>query len=268
MLPSNPALPTPDHAGDGDTSESGEQTPFWGTSKPGAKPVRRVWMLCAVAAVLAGLVSWQGSEWAWKGIRAAQTPKIVPFPTAEDRARVIRGLVARTAVSFIQQGTVLAAMLGIAGCLARRALRAAIPTALSGAVLGAVAAAAAAYLLLPIYFLHVSPQGESLALPLMTHGGIWAAIGAASGLALAIGLGDRGRWPRAFLGGLLGGVAGAVIYDLVGAIAFPLDKTSQPVSATIATRLFAQITAALCVAVGASFGAAGAPEGTRATFRS
>jgi MFS family permease len=248
----------PEHSDSENLNCSLESTTRSGDSARVTEPIRRLWIWCALAGLCAGLLSWAGGEVAWKGIRVAQTPKIVPFPTAEDRARVIRSVVASTAVSFIQQGAILGAMLGLVGWLARRASRLGSLAAMIGAGLGALAAAAAAFSLLPIYFRNVGPQGESLALPILTHGGIWGAVGAAAGLALAIGLGERARWAKAALGGLLGGIVAALVYDLVGAVAFPLDKTSQPVSATVATRLLAQTTAAVIVALGASLGASDA----------
>jgi hypothetical protein len=51
-----------------------------------------------------------------------------------------------------------------------------------------------------------------------------------------------------------------MVYDLVGALAFPLDKTSQPVSATVITRLFAQLTVGVMVAASAALGAGDAPR--------
>jgi hypothetical protein len=254
----------PEHGNGEDSSGAHEQSTLSNALAHAALPVRRLWIGCIAVGVLAGLASGAGGEVAWKGIRAAQSPKIVPFPTAEDRARIIRGVVATTAVSFIQQGAILGAFLGLVGGLARGAPRAGILASVAGGGLGAIAAAAAAHALLPVYYQYVGPQAESLVLPLLTHGGIWSAAGAAAGLALAIGLGGGGRWARAALGGLVGGLVAAVVYDLVGAIAFPLDKTSQPVSATITTRLLAQITAALIIALCACLGTGDAPRRTPA----
>ena len=165
-----------------------------------------------------------------------------------------------TAVSFIQQGAILGGILGLAGGLVRRKALAGLIAALVGAGLGAIAAGAAAHGLLPVYFKNVDPQANDLTYPLLTHGGIWAAAGAAAGLAFGLGAGGRVRWARCAVGGLLGGVFATMFYDLVGAIAFPLDKTSQPVSATMVTRLFAQFAVAAFVAAGAASVAAEAPR--------
>src|SRR5262249_49843795 len=127
---------------------------------------------------------------------------------------------------------------------------------LTGAVVGgslaAGAAVGAAYGILPVYYRNVDPQENALGLPMITHGAIWAAAGAAAGLAFGLGLGGRGRWARCALGGLVGGVAATMVSGVVGAIAFPLDKTSQPVSATVVTRLIAHLAVGLLSAAGAA----------------
>ena len=123
-------------------------------------------------------------------------------------------------------------------------------------MLGAAVATGAAYGLLPVYYRNVDLESRDLTYPLLTHGGIWAAVGAAAGLALGLGLGGRGRW-RGAMGGLLGGIAATMVYEPIGALAFPLDKTSEPVSATVLPRLFAHLAVGVLVAAGAALGARG-----------
>jgi hypothetical protein len=220
------------------------------------EPVGRLMIWSVVAGVLAGLLSWAGGELAWARVHSAQTPRIVAFPTGADRDRIIAGIARTTAVSFIQQGAILGAVLGLTGGLARRSGRAALFAAGVGALLAAIGAVAAGYTLLPVFFQNVDPQGNDLLLPLLTHSGIWAVVGAAAGLALGLGLGGPIQWARCALGGFLGGVAAAIVYDLIGALAFPLDKTSQPVSATVLTRFLAQLIVGVVVAAAAARAAA------------
>ena len=146
-------------------------------------------------------------------------------------------------------------VLGLAGGLARRKASGGLVRHRWRAA-GATAAAGGRTGLLPVYFRNVDPQGNELTYPLLTHGGIWAAAGVAAGLALGLGAGGQGRWIRCAVGGLLGGVFAAMFYDLIGAVVFPLDKTSQPVSHTAVTRLFAQFSVAVFVAGGAALVAA------------
>jgi hypothetical protein len=179
------------------------------------------------------------------------------FPTAEDYARVIRGLVISSAVTFIQQGAILGALLGAAGGLARGSARSAVLAALAGGALGTGVAAAAAHLVLPFYYQSLRPGIDDLGLSMLTHGGIWGAIGAASGLAFGLGIGLGGRSllaqsAKGALAGLLGGVAASMAFDLIGAVLFPLDKTGEPISATLVTRSLAQLLVALFVAAAAA----------------
>src|SRR6202022_834049 len=95
-----------------------------------------LWAWAVAAGVLAGLLSWQGGEGARRSFRAALEPKIVPFPTMADQDRVIRGLVRSAAVSYIQQGAILGAVLGLAGGLARRSAWVGPAAAAIGLVLG------------------------------------------------------------------------------------------------------------------------------------
>jgi hypothetical protein len=248
----DPTAPISNPSGGGDPSRNTGMSPGSAAPIPGAAGASRVWVWAIAAGLLAGLLCWGGGEIIWGRVRSAQTPRIVPFPTAADRDRVIWGQVRSTASSFIQQGAILGIVLGLAGGLARRSARAMLIAAIAGGLLGAAAATGAAYGLLPVYYRNVEPQENALGIPMITHGAIWGAAGAAAGLAFGLGLGGRGRWARCALGGLMGGVAATMIYDLIGAMAFPLDKTSQPISATVHTRLIAHLAVGLLSAAGAA----------------
>ena len=80
--------------------------------------------------------------------------------------------------------------------------------------------------------------------------------GMAGGLAMGVGLGPgtRGRLVAAAAGGLLGATLGAVAYELVGALAFSLDKTHLPISAAATTRALACVLAAGPASLGAATG--------------
>ena len=80
-------------------------------------------------------------------------------------------------------------------------------------------------LVLPYFFRNQDPHSQDLMLPLLTLGSICSAVGAAGGLAFGVGLGGRDRWMKSLLGGLLGAGLGTVVYEVVGALAFPADKT-------------------------------------------
>lgn len=251
MTVPDPAAPAPNPSDGGDPSGNAEMSPRSATAIRLARGASRVWVWSITAGLLAGLLTWGGGEIVWERVRSSQTPRIIPFPTAADRDRVIGGQVQSTATSFIQQGAILGMVLGAAGGLARRSTRAMLMAAMAGGWLGAAAAAGAAFGILPVYYRGIEPEDSALGIPMLTHGVIWGATGAAAGLAFGLGIGGRGRWVRCALGGLVGGVAATMVYDPVGAIAFPLDKTSQPVSATVVTRLIAHLAVGLLSAVGA-----------------
>ena len=116
-------------------------------------------------------------------------------------------------------------------------------------MLGAGVGFGASAVVLPLYYRFLDPISQSLVVPLLTHGSIWAAIGAASGLAFAIGLDGHKRVLLGMLGGMLGGFLGAGIYEMVATAAFPFDQTSQPLSLSALSRLTARMCVTVCVAL-------------------
>ena len=91
-----------------------------------------------------------------------------------------------------------------------------------------MAGAGVAWFLLAIYYRIVNRDVDDLILPLLTHGGIWGTVGAVGGLAFGIGRGERRQLLAAILGGLLGALAATLLYEVIGGLAFPLAKTTQP----------------------------------------
>src|SRR5262249_60673803 len=89
-----------------------------------------------------------------------------------------------------------------------------------------------------------------MASSLLVHGLPWAAVGAVGGLAFGVGLGGRTQAGRGLVGGLLGAVAGAFLYEMIGALALPRSKVLEPVAATWDIRLPAQVLAVIPLAVG------------------
>ena len=156
-------------------------------------------------------------------------------------------------LTFGSLGAVLGLALGLAGAFARGSARSALKAAVVGSLLGGAAGSALTKVMLPIYFRVLDPDTNDLIVGIMIQVVISCAIGAAGGVAFGIGLGDRSRFVRAVLGGLLGAVAGAVVYEMVGAILFPLDKTSDPISLTWGTRLFARFAVMTFASAGVAF---------------
>lgn len=173
---------------------------------------------------------------------------------AETQRRMTRSQDLAAAIAYGSLGILLGLGLGLAGGSTRGAEGRALPGALSGIVLGGVAGAGASLLILPLY--HAARKASNdddvnldLALALVTHGGIWLAIGAAAGAALGLGQGGSYRIPRGVVGGILGAGLAAVIYEVVGALAFPLAQTFRPRATTWPARLMAHLLVAMLTSV-------------------
>jgi hypothetical protein len=152
------------------------------------------------------------------------------------------------ALTFGLLGTSLGVTLGIAGGLARRAGSAMATTGagLLGAVLGiAIGGGISLAVIPPLLEVYFSHKDLEVIIGLLTHIVIWGPLGAAAGLAFAVGLGERPLIGRALVAGLLGAVIGTLAFDLVGALAFPLAKTDALLSLTWPTRLLARLLVSL-----------------------
>jgi hypothetical protein len=210
----------------------------------------RLWLLGLAAGIVAGIVSWLLGEPLVEHFKpklhtVEKYGVVNQLPTAES---LIATEIGNAALAFAILGGSLGLGLGLVGGLARGNVRAGLSAAGVGAVLGAVAGMAASYCLIPVFQARFDMVEQDLMIPLLTQGGIWAAVGAMGGLALGIGLGGWDRMARCVAGGLLGGVLGTVVYELAGAFVFPLDKTYQPLSETASSRLLARLAVTLCIA--------------------
>ena len=216
--------------------------------RPTARTSRERWLV-ALGGVLAGLAAF--------GIGEATSDLIPPEPeqynfmgemrwTATKDSPRVRSRVA--ALSFGVLGACLGGSLGIAGGLARRPVSATAPATggLLGAVVGAALGAGTSLALVPrlldLYFGH---KDLEILTGMFSHGVIWGPLGAAAGLAFAVGLGERRLTGRALTAGLAGAVLGTVAFDLVGALAFPLARTDGLFSLTWPTRLMARLMVSL-----------------------
>jgi hypothetical protein len=131
----------------------------------------------------------------------------------------------------------------------------ALVAALAGSIVGGSAAAALTWLLEPIYFKYLNLDTNDLLMAILFQGGIWSVIGALGGAAFGIGIGDPKRVASALFGGLLGAMAGVLLYQMVGAMAFPGDRLTNPLSNTPSTRLFARLSVSVLASAGAAWAA-------------
>jgi hypothetical protein len=227
-------------------------------------PAVRVWALALTAGLIAGFASWLIGEslhgrFAPPDARTGR--RLTPEQIQSRRMAIDTSRALEATVAFGSLGALLGLACGLAGGYARGSARAALIAAITGLILGGTAGAIMPRVLMPIYYRVHDPDRDDLILAILIQGGNWSVIGAVAGAAFGIGLGDRGRTFRALLGGLLGATAGVLVYELVGAVAFPLDGTSDPVSATWGTRLFARLAVTIFTSGGAAIGALGPVKG-------
>ncbi len=222
----------------------------------------RIWAFALGAGVLAGLLSAGVGE----GIYDLFQPGLVEQEVMGEKNMVAppHEIAAATrknaALTFGLMAALLGLASGVAGGLAGRDGRSGVRAGLVGLAAGAIATALAAWLIVPVYegyaFRVQSNAGdESLLLPLLVHAGIWAAAGAAGGLAFGLGLGDRRLALFTLIGGLVGAAIGAAIYEILGGILFPMDKTPQPFATSWMPRTLAPLLSCLLAAAGAAFAA-------------
>jgi hypothetical protein len=161
-----------------------------------------------------------------------------------------------TSVAGIRNGTIcfgalgaaLGLGLGIAGGLARRSNRRATIAGATGLFVGGVAGVALTRVILPIYYEHSA--SADITYSLIVHGGIWAGLAAAAGLAYALGRVGWSGVSRGVLGAVVAAVLATVTYDFAGGILFPMASTERPISLTWQTRLLARLLVTMSVAVG------------------
>ena len=215
-------------------------------SLPGGFP-----RLVFAAAILAGIIAWLGGE-AIHGRYDA--PLLDSFhPRSREMGAMVASATIREGMrAFAMLGAALGLAMGLAGGFARRSRPAALAAGSLGLVLGAVVGAGSVVALVPYYLKYVNRDGDDLVWPLLTHGGIWSAVGAAGGLAFGLGLGDWRRAGRVLVGGLIGALIAVLVFELVGPLAFPLAKTGEPISESWGSRLFARLVLTVLTAAGAA----------------
>ena len=190
--------------------------------------------------------------------------RVTPTVATENVAAARNG-----AVAFGVLGLFLGGCLGLAGGLARRSSPSAVTAGGLGSVLGFAAGVGASLALLPVCMVsRIRYHDSDLVITLLMHGAIWGLLGAMAGLAFAVGLGNRSFWVRALIAGFAGALLGAVIFDLIGVVAFPGAKTDDPISRTWVTRLMARLLVTVATAAAVSLVLrvrSGEPSGQRRT---
>jgi hypothetical protein len=211
----------------------------------------RLWTVGAGAA--AALVSWLLVEVTRESFKPKGTSRrfvgttltVAPWP--ERAAAATKN----AALALGLTGGAAGLALGLAGGLARSA-RAGLWAAAIGLVLGGSAGAGAALAAVPLSS-HIrerdpgNPSAETLS-SIIVHGLTWSTLGAAGGLAFALGLGGRARAVRGLAAGVLGGVTGAILYEVIGSLLLSGSKITESVGPTWDVRCLAQLLAVIPLA--------------------
>jgi hypothetical protein len=218
---------------------------------------RLILLVASFWAGLAGVISWAVGEAklveaSAKHVQFVAAGRPIEWSTPATREAAAEVTSSRLHAAF---GGLLGLVLGLVGGRSRRSMPGAVRAGLVGAVLGVVVGGGAPYWILPAYARYRQVSGGDLGASLVLHATLWSGIGAAGGLALGLGLGGWSRAWRAALGGLLGALGGGLLFDLLGAWAFPLEETGLPSSATARTRLLARLLVAVLAAAGAAWAA-------------
>ena len=208
--------------------------------------------MALVAASLAGVASVIAGEAIMNHYKGDLNPKIQNNPTPESVRLLKEARLYSATFTFTTLGGLLGLTLGLAGGLAaRRSIAATTGAAILGLLLGVVGSASASRFLVSFFYKNYDPVSTDLIFPLLTHSVIWSVVGALGGLAFGLGIGGPRRWQASLVGGLTGGAAAAVVYELVGALFFASSKTDLPLSASSTTRGMALLLVAGLSAIGA-----------------
>jgi hypothetical protein len=246
MVLTDPESSPSDRAGGEPTppSAASAETPF-------TEPWGRLLALVIAAALIAGVASFLAGEVILKSYQGDLVPTLKVRPSPEDVRRLSDARVHSASFAFMAMGGAFGMTMGLAGGLARRSVAGSARAAIPGLLLGTTVVTSLALVLVSNFYKRYDPHSGELVLPLLTHGAIWSTVGAIGGLAFGLGLGAQGRWKTTLVGGLVGGAAATILYEIVGALAFATQKTDLPVSSSITTRGMAHVLVALLSAVGA-----------------
>jgi hypothetical protein len=163
-------------------------------------------------------------------------------------------------------GALMGLTLGLAGGLVSNSGRGRLVGPLAGLILGGAAAGAIPFLIVPFFFHYYDTTSQDLLLPALVHGAIWFPVGVASGLAFGLGVEGRSAALRGLLGGGIGVLAGAVLFELVHSVALPLVRIDNALPTELLPHVLSYAFASLSTAVGIALafqlaGAGGATPG-------
>ncbi len=232
------------------------------TSSPtSSQGLRLTWILVIAAGLVAGLGSWGIVEGLLNHYKLAFEPVGKPYPTADDPIRIAKARTYCGTIAFGATGGLLGLLVGLAAGISRHSTKAGLMAGAVGLLIGGAAETAVAWPILTYFYKGVDP--EDMLQTLLCHEALWVIVGIATGLALGLGLGERARWLRSSMGGLVGVCLGVAVFQIAGALAFPTSGTQMPIAESLVPRLIAHLVIPLGAAIG-SLLAAGEPKPRKA----
>jgi len=262
------------------TSSEEVPIPTFGPATEHEEPVREVmevaparlsmawaWATIIAAGMASGFVVWGLGEWALHSF--VPTYELTPEQRRDNKkstAEISRQRrVYETQVALITYGALAATLgfaLGLVGGFLNGLRSRGLSAALAGLILGATSCAAVVLIVMPYYYrafdASIDKLSHDMLLPLIIHAAIWMCAGAVGGGALGLGLGSWSVAIRGALGGGVGALMGTVIYEVVGALRFPMAGTAQPMAEEWGPRMIALLSVAILATIGA-FRATGFP---------
>ncbi len=225
--------------------------PVAGQADMTGNPGRRALVYAVGAALVAGSLTWGVGEKTYGYYR--------PSAKAQPNPREFSGLnremriadQKNTAIAFGTFGAFLGMLCGAAGGASRRSIPHGVSAALAGLVLGGIGAAVAGYGLAPIFAHFYSDETQSLTLPFLIRGSIWAVAGMAAGLAFGGGWRGALGMTTGSVGGMCGSVCGTAAFEVVNAVLFPSDRNDAVIPSSTQARLLAYLLVSVAAAVGA-----------------
>jgi hypothetical protein len=229
----------------------------------GAKLPARLWIWALVAGLAAGSVASIGGEKGYKWFKP-----VLKYPdnwaqiSMYDRPGIEYGLIRKertkvesknTAIAYGLLGAALGAALGLVGGLSRHSARSGLIAALVGAIAGGAIGAIMSAVLVPVFYRMHDPE-TGMMLALMVHAGIWVPIGATSGLALGLGLGNPRAIVLTLIGGLAGAALGTMAFEVINALAIPDARLDMPIPELRSSRILAAFSVAVFTSLGAALG--------------
>jgi len=212
----------------------------------------RAQWLVVIAGLLAGLVSFAIGEAVHEIIPAAkeEVNLMGNKSMVVNRSTSMAADARNGALTFALLGLCLGGCLGLAGGLARRSTSGAVTGSMVGSLFGIALGAGVSLALLPrCLAMRYEYFKYDLLISLVMHGLIWGLLGAAAGLAYAVGIGKPRLSGQAVTAGFTGAVLGAVVFELVGSAFCEAARTGEVISGSWQTRLMARLLVTLGTAV-------------------